>query len=278
MKKNARTFISVISLLFCLSLISSCSEDNSTTNGADGTEGASGTNGTNGSNGATGATGPAGPSLSGQAIGFVTYIYDVNGLSLADKSGVTVSVDGTNISTTTDASGRYVLPLTTGTYNITYSKPSYAISKYIGYQFVGGDNPTVCYGGYLSQIPSFTVSNLSKTTSTGTIDLTATISGTLPTGMRKVRFFVGTSPNVSSNPLNYLYTTDDYVLSTSTSMSTGISTSTLNGYGITKGQTIYIVAYADGYISTSYVDLNTNRQIYTALNLTPSSVISVVVP
>ncbi len=130
-----------------------------------------------------GDTGPAGPSITGDLIGF-SYLYDVDGNHVLDNSGIAVSVDGTNISATSDSSGRWMLPgLNTGTYTIAISKEGYGTEKIIGYPFVGGGQ---AYFGKLSlhQIPSFSITELSATTSLGFVNISGTLSGSLPANHR----------------------------------------------------------------------------------------------
>ncbi len=74
----------------------------------------------------------------GDISGYVT-LFDVNGAALAISSGVTVTIDGTSKSTSTNDSGRWIFTnLSAGTYTFTFSKPGYGFSKVIGYQLAGG--------------------------------------------------------------------------------------------------------------------------------------------
>jgi hypothetical protein len=224
-----------------------------------------------------GPEGPAGPSLSGDLIGY-SYLYDVSGYRSADNSGITVAVEGTSISAVSTSDGRWVLSsLTTGTYTIVFSKSGYGTRKSVGYQFVGGGQAYFGSMG-LYQIPAYTVTGLSATRSTGYVSISGTLTGTLPTGSRYPRLFIATSPTVSSDPKNYIFSYGAIVSSTSTTLSTSISTQALNSYGIYTGQTVYIVAYAESYSSGTYIDLSTGGVYYPNLNPTPSNVVSVVVP
>jgi hypothetical protein len=226
-----------------------------------------------------GDIGPAGPSLTGDLIGYA-FLYDVNGNQLVDNSSITVSIDGNNISATTAADGRWVLSgIKTGTYNLTFTKAGYGTHKTIGMEFVGGGQ--AYYGSeYLYQIPSFTITGLSATTSTGQVNIAGTLYGSLPTSYyRYIRLFIGTSPTVSSDPKNYAFTNLVYAYNSSTSFSSTIDKQTINYSGISSGQTIYIVAYAaSSYGYDSYIDITTGKYYYPSINPTPSNVVSVVVP
>ncbi len=218
--------------------------------------------------------------LTGNLIGYA-HLYDLSGAHLATSldSGITVKVEETGRHTKTAEDGRWELSgLATGTYTISFSYPGYGTYKRVGSQYVGGGQ--VYFGTQsLYQIPLFYVSNFLATTS-GSIGLTGTFSGTLPTGTRNVRYFVGTTSAVSSDPAKYLYTNTTSASSTSTTFSASISSASLGatGVGILSGQTVYIVAYAEGYTPNSYLDFATGRSYYPDLGATGSNILTVVVP
>jgi hypothetical protein len=69
----------------------------------------------------------------------ITHVLDQDLNDLPDRSGVTVSFDGSGLSTTSDSTGSWTITgLPTRTYDITYSKPGYGTIHHYGYQFVGG--------------------------------------------------------------------------------------------------------------------------------------------
>ncbi len=220
--------------------------------------------------------GPAGPSLSGDLVGF-SYLYDVNGVRSADDSGIAVSAEGTSLKTTTSSDGRWDLTgLTTGTYTLDFTKTGYGLYKRIGLQFVGGGQ---AYFGSesLYQIPAFTVTNLSDSISNGDVFLSGKLTGILPENLRYVICFVGDSSGVSSDPKTYAFATDEGA-SAGYSPFPILTENTFNSYGITSGQTVYIVAYACGYGGDSYTDLSTGNTVYPCINPIPSNVITLVVP
>ena len=248
MKHNTISFISLISILF---IIGGCDKFK-------------------------GDTGPAGPKLTGDLIGF-SYLYDENNNRATDNSGITITVEGTNIVATTTPDGYWALTgLTTGTYTYSFSKAGYGTKKSIDAQFVGGGQ--VYYGSAsLFQIPSFTVTNFSDSISNGYIYLWGTLSGTLPTNVTFLRYFIGTSSTVSSDPKNYIFTYESGA-SKQYLFPTILTKANFNNYGISSGQTVYIVAYAESYQSSSYIDFSTGNFYYTTINPTPSNVVSIVVP
>src|SRR6185312_6035947 len=84
--------------------------------GATGVTGSTGSMGVTGSTGSTGATGALVASLAGTATLF----------GLTDWSGTTVSVNGTNLSTTTAADGTWSIPNTpTGVLTLKFSNGQY---------------------------------------------------------------------------------------------------------------------------------------------------------
>ena len=229
-----------------------------------------------GCKGADGPQGPAGPSLTGDIIGYA-YLVDVNGTRASDNSGIAVSVEGKSTSATTSADGRWVLSgLSSGTYTINMQKTGFGLRKVVGLQFVGGGQE---WWGTTSlyQIPSFTVTGLAATISSGMVNISGNLTGSFPANYRYLRLFLSTSNTVSSSPSNYSYAPGVSVYN-STSFLVDVSPSSLSYYGITSGSTVYIVAYADSWGTMSYIDLITGRSFYTTLNPTPSNVVSVVVP
>jgi hypothetical protein len=125
--------------------------------------------------GPAGPTGPPGPSMMGNIIGLVILI-DTNGVQPTNRRGITVTVPGTNKTATTDSTGHWALDsMTTGTYEIDISKNTYGNTKHINQQLVGGG--TIYIGSdFLSETPSFTVSNLAYTPHNGFIALTGSLS------------------------------------------------------------------------------------------------------
>lgn len=226
--------------------------------------------------GSDGPAGPSGPKLKGDITGLILLVNE-NGTQPADKSGVSVAIEGTSITTTTDASGSFVLAgLETGVYTITYSKSGYGLSKTVKYQFTGGGQ--VFLGTIsLCQPPSFSVSSLSNTTGTS---ITTTLSSS-STAVKSVVYFIGSNNSVSSNPQNYLgsvwYVSVTFTNGTATLT---FSSSTFRGAGLASGSTAYVVAYGitDGTRSSGYTDVTTGRYVYTNLSSTPSNVIAITAP
>jgi hypothetical protein len=223
-----------------------------------------------------GDPGPAGPVLSGDLVGFC-YITNSDGSIAKDNSGITVSAEGTGIVDTTSYDGHFILSrLNAGIYNISFSKPGYCLNKFPGFQFVGGGQ---AFLGYMSIYPppDFTVSHI---TASITNDSILNIQGTLSdssTSNRIALLFWGTSPNVSSDPKNYLFYNPLYLFNQSVSFSEQWGTNIFYDHGIVKGQTIYLVAYSVSYSSATYLDFTTGRYYFSGISTVPSNVVKIIV-
>jgi len=225
-----------------------------------------------------GPQGPSGPSLSGTFVGFVT-LYDQYGDVMSNDSGVLVSVVGKNISATTNANGRYILPgLTTGVYDFTFTKVGYGSAKTISQNFVGGDTQFLGTIKTMSQIPNFSVTGLSllpvttKNPLNNYIKIAGSVNAT-DTKDRKVIFFVSNQNNVSYLPANYMYTATATILADSTNFTFDAIDLTLYQAGLPSGSTAYVAAYASAYqnTSSSVFDINTGRTLFNAINTSGSS-------
>jgi hypothetical protein len=231
--------------------------------------------GCKGQEGPAGPSGSAGPKLKGDLAGFVLIVNE-NGGQPSDKSGVTVTVEGTSFQTSTDASGAFVISnIETGTYTIAYSKAGYGTSKTVGYQFAGGGR---AFLGTIAicQPPTYSVQSLVASSATS---LRATLSSASAT-TRAVAVFVGTSAGVSASQLNY--STVGLFSGTPTN---GVMTLTpsfmmYRGAGFESGTTAYLIAYAitEGGRTSGHTDVNTGKFVYTNLSSAASNVVSVTVP
>ncbi len=234
-----------------------------------------------GCKGDVGPTGPAGPSLTGNISGLVTLI-DTNGIQPVNKSGVTITIEGTSYTATTDSTGKWQINnVSTGNYTIDISKNTYGMTKIQNYQFVGGGT-TYTGNQFLSEVPNFTVSNLAYTTGSGRITVTGTLTYTsAQANGRNIIIFVGNSSGVSSTPALNLGTVAAYDSSQGTTFSVNITDETFSNLGLGQGSTAYLIAYASSAPPancTRYVDQATGRFNYTSLSSAASNVLQVVTP
>jgi hypothetical protein len=211
-----------------------------------------------------------------------------NGGQPANRDSVTVTIDSTTFKAMTDSTGEWSIPgVTTGTYNLSFTRNGYSSNKSVQVQFTGGgtkDIGTV----YLCQAPSFSVKTLSQLSTVRTDSTTAhlevrltdsTVAG--PYMPYRIFLFLGTDSSVSSDPEHY-----QSVISYTMSFQNGIDSTTIkltpatfaaNGYS--AGNQVYIAAYTAnaGTNNSSYLDPFTGRVVYTNLNASRSDVIKVIV-
>ncbi len=229
--------------------------------------------------GCKGETGPAGPSLKGILSGNVV-LTDSSGSRTSDYAGVTVSIEGTSYSVTTNLQGAWTInDLSTGTYTINYTKQGYDSHKDIGFQFVGGGTART-YLVYLHLLPTFTIQNISVGSSVS--DKAIIVSGNVNSiKAQNVLLFLGKSIPVTSSPSNYIYysfTYSTYSGSANTFIDY-IYSSVLSSYGVSPGDKVYIVAYpASNGGWNSYTDPATGRDVITSIGPVPSRVDSILVP
>ena len=227
-----------------------------------------------GPTGATGAQGSAGPVLTGNLKGFINH-YDVSGTKLANGlAGDSVSIDGTSNVAVTDAAGSYSFAgLSTGVYNITVTRTGYGATKIQSLQFTGGGDSY--RNANISKIPTTNVSTLLVyDTIINTVNHVR-VRGSLPssTDDQSVIVYIGVPGNttVNSSIANQIST---YVININagiTKYSKNIPTSELYDLGYTSGNTVYVAAYTIGgnTNASAYVDLTTNKAVYTALGSAP---------
>ena len=228
-----------------------------------------------------GPAGDVGPVLIGKLTGYVN-VYDEYGNRLPDRSGVTVTVDGTGKSAISDAKGKYeIADLSTNTYNIIVSKPSFTNDTIKSVAFVGG-NVAAILNVFIGQTPTFKATNLTAGINNGYVQLSAVSSAAaskFPSYYGGFIAYFGNTNNVSNK--NYLYSStlpfSFLAPNPNFTLSTGYNTSDLKTYGFTSGSTAYIVVYPINLRGASYYNPATNSYEYTAIG-TPSNVVTVTIP
>lgn len=229
--------------------------------------------------GPAGAQGPAGPVLTGNLFGFVDLLDQYGNKIITGNDNILVTLDGTSKTNLTDANGKYHFDsLTTGVYNLTFSKTGFGNTRLLTQQFVGGGD--VDRDIKMSIVPNFSVYVLTAVVDTANVTLTGTLSSS-DTRIRTAALFLGATSAVSSNPANYLLS---YTKQTNNANLNGftvkIPLADLGNAGFVSGSTLYFSAYgaAAGYASSSaYEDLNTGRSYFNALSAGASTT-SIVLP
>ncbi|HRH47690.1 MAG TPA: carboxypeptidase-like regulatory domain-containing protein [Panacibacter sp.] len=197
----------------------------------------------------------------------------------APDSNMTVTIDGTAFTTTTDSSGKYSFKdVPAGTYNLTYSKPGYGTYRLDTFHVVynSNDTPAVVPAKALGTLSTTTVTDLFISVEGDTIKIIPTIN---PAGneiiARGVRFFYGADESVTGT--DFLSYSKQFRLKKD---SDPIKVSKTDFYdaGFSPGATIYVRVYGDAIFSNDYIDLTTGKSIFPNLNPTTVASKSFVLP
>ena len=199
-----------------------------------------------------------------------------DGVTEIDNSNMTVSVEGTSISATTNASGQYTLSnVPFGTITLVYEKNGYGTFKRFNIDHSGGDT-FIPETPSLGQVSTTSITNLTATDNGTEIILGAT---TDPDGnigkTRYIRFFFSTQSNVSNT--NY-----EAVLETLPAQinprNLNLTNESLVALGFSSGQTVYARCYGESFWSNQYDDPNSGTTIFPNLNPNTATAVSFVVP
>jgi hypothetical protein len=235
-----------------------------------------------GATGAGGATGAQGPLLSGNVKGYVD-LFDAYGDLAANASNVYVTVPGISVVDSTSTNGMFTKNLTTGTYELDYTKSGYGTAKIISLNFVGGGTQYITNHIQMTQPPVYSLSAINSSTATvaGQIAVTLTVTPSIAdTKARKVICFIGTNSSVSYLPTNYTGFVIVNIPANATSGVGSISTTIAYESGIPSGSSAYIAAYPIAVNNTAsiYSDISTGKTIYNNINFSSSVTTNVIVP
>ena len=226
----------------------------------------------------------------GKIVGFVV-LYDPFFTALPDRSGVTVTIEGSApaITATTDANGRFEFASQTlGTYNLVCSKTGFGTVTIRGIVHVGGTNPTLVQTS-LGQVPAFSATLFaanSQATGQGSVLFTATssvipVQGGGVTAFPNYRLFISKTNDVSLSKFAYStdvnFTYDGQTGSYKNPLTTTVQKGTLLANGFTSGNTAYAVLYPVNYGGSSNLDVATGVYSLSAFG-TPTPVVSFLVP
>lgn len=222
-------------------------------------------------------------------------LYDMDGKAIADGSGVTITIDQTNVSTQSNSQGKWTLDsIPFGTYDLTISKAGFGTSRIMGLYHGAVNHATTLVSAtrYISMVSTLDISKLvvrkwseAFPTLQNLLAIGLAEDGILfnpvfannSTGEKSVRFFMSTSPDVSST--NYSVTEkqnykgkEDIVENDNFKISWFVSK------GFEPGQTVYIRAYGDGRYADDYEDPISGLTVFPCLSGKSSPVVSFVVP
>ena len=216
------------------------------------------------------------PITEANIIGSVN-LYD-EGETQIDNSNMTVKLEGTGFSTTTDADGDFTLmEVPFGTYTLIYEKSGFGTFKKFDLEHTNTGSSTI-----ITKTPS-----LGETSTTQVTALTTSVNGndiqfsitTDPGGnngnARYVRYFLSTDSNVSNE--NYTYYSAG-LISQINPYEITLSQNDLTSAGFSSGQTVYMKVYGDSFWSNEYDDTDLGRKVFPNLNMTSSNSVSFVVP
>jgi len=187
------------------------------------------------------------PVLTGSISGFVS-LYEEDGTSIKDRSGVRVSIEGRSNFAFSNSDGRYNLEnVSAGIFNIVYEKEGFGLNKIIAREFVGGGDAFI-YELPLSKLPSYNVISLNIVKSTAQPQ-TLNISGQVSDARnyyRHIRLFFGKKVSVSNHPKDYLAVNGITVYQDSISFnySFGNYKTYFLQEGFNLGDTVYAAAYS----------------------------------
>lgn len=216
------------------------------------------------------------PITKANIIGSVN-LYD-EGVTEIDNSNMTVSIDGTTFSASTDVDGDFVLnDVPFGTYTLIYEKSGFGTFKKFDIEHTNTGSSTI-----ITENPS-----LGESSTTTVTDLTVSVNGndvlvsitTDPAGSngntRYIRYFLSTDSNVSNE--NYTFYSSGLISQINPNQIT-LSQSDLTNAGFSSGQTVHVKAYGDSFWSNEYDDPDLGRKVFPNLNMTSVNSVSFIVP
>ena len=212
----------------------------------------------------------------GKITGSVT-LYNERSNTLSSSEGMTVSIDGTILSTVTNASGSYQFEnIPNDIYNLTFSKPGFGTFKLFGFSHTGtGNNSSIVPGKSLGQLSTTTIVSQSATLRGDSVQISATISPAATSAARRgVRIFFDNSAAVSSST----YKNFSQVYFTSNVPSVLFSKEDLYAMGFAAGSTVYARVYGDSFFANDYEEVSTGATVFPNLNTNSSAAVSFTLP
>ncbi len=231
--------------------------------------------------GLNGKDGPTAPMLTGNILGEVVAFGEFG--EVLNKDGISVSIDSSTPPRiiVTDSIGRYEFKnVTTGTYNLTYSKPDFGTMKQMGVQHIGGNVPTYIYALGLYKNSTSIITGLAASISTGLVDVAGTVTSSQPISYPIVRIFFGKNSTVNSRNYDFSYVT----IAIAGKFGLLVDSTALRLVSIASKNTLYMAAYADISADNGplypnwYFDINLGNYVFPNLNLSGIVRATIVVP
>jgi hypothetical protein len=217
------------------------------------------------------------PSIKGGVHGSIWLVTE-NGYYPNDRSGVTVTVEGTLNSCLTDSNGIYALPgVEVGKRTLVFTKNGYGKMK-LEVEIQKNYNVGCDYIN-IFELPSFIIQNLTLQFDTLSYDLSLTgYSSKTFTNMQGFVIFASSDSTVSSDTSKYFYAFSNIIAANSNTSSYHYSVVNFLHYGIQKGQKVYFTAYGTSHYIPQYWDSRINKTVYTSLSYLKSNVVSFTLP
>lgn len=202
-------------------------------------------------------------------------LYD-EGTTQIDNSNMSVKVEGTSKTASTNAEGEYTLTsVSFGTYTLSYEKAGYGTFKKFGVEHKDG-NTIITQAPSLGEVSTTQVTNLAANVNGNEVVVSVTTDPAGSNGnTRYVRYFLSTDANVSSQ--NYSYHSEG-LISRINPLEITLSEADLTNAGFASGETVYIKVYGDSFWSNEYDDPGLSRKVFPNLNMTSADAVSFEVP
>jgi len=210
----------------------------------------------------------------GDIVGKVK-LYDESDTQI-DNSNMTVKLEGSSKSATTNASGDFTLSkVSYGTYTLVYEKTGYGTFKKFGVDHTAG-NTFIPETASLGEVSTTKVTDLEAGVEGGNVivSITTDPAGSL-SNKRYVRYFLSTDPQVSAQKYTYY---SGVILFENNPRRLVLTPDFLQGEGFPSGQTVYVKAYGDSLFANDYLDSDLGRWVFPNLNMNAADAVSFVVP
>ncbi len=212
------------------------------------------------------------------------WLHDTWGKRLTDHSGVTVSIEGTPYQAITQPGGEWAMPdLPAGTYTVKLAKDGFSEHRFFGYGFVGGGDAYMNEAFMALRPANFEFTSFELMPKEHGIRFSAFISRpemeNLPASI-----YIGTTPDVSSDPGNHLHEVGFSVAPSAPSNDPAedewvhLPYDELRALGVPPGTTLYCRAYLATSLYGGYYDPVKRATVWTNRSATTSDVIRFTLP
>jgi hypothetical protein len=215
------------------------------------------------------------PNVTSADINGTVSLYD-EGVTEIDNSNMTVKVEGTSKSATTDAAGNFTLSgVTFGTYTLIYEKAGYGTFKKYNVDHRNG-NTIISQTTSLGEVSTTQVTALEAVADGNDIVLSITTDPAGSLGNKRyVRYFLSTDPDVSNENNSYY---SGVLLSENNPLNLRLTAGVLSDAGFASGQTVYAKVYGDSFWSNEYEDPDLGRRVFPNINMNAADAVSFVAP